>query len=156
MLGRRLLILLFLLPFSLFIGTTALMTIQGINVYQNIIISTNQMFDTETPLAYISTKVKQLDSAKSIKLINKENTQVLVLVQEIQDDTYETWIYEYEGYLCEALIVKEMDFKLSEGTPLLEIGHLEITFFNANTLEVGLLTPKGIRYTRSIAIRSNQ
>lgn len=156
MLESRLLVLLFLIPFSLFIGTTALITIQGVNAYQGIVTDIDQMFNTETPLAYINTKVKQLDSTESIKLMKKENTQVLVLKQEVEGDTYETWIYEYKGYLCEALIVKGMDFDLSEGMPLLEIDHLKMTFVNPKSLEVSILTPKGLRYTRIIAIRSHK
>lgn len=156
MLGRRLMILLFLVPFSLFVGTTALITIQGVYVYQNLVTEISQMFDIETPLSYISTKVKQLDQKDAIKLMSKENTQVLVFTQTLEGDIYETWIYKYKGYLYEAFMVKGMAFELSEGIPLLEIDDLKMTFITPNTLEVAMITPKGVKHMRIITIRNHQ
>ena len=93
MLGRRILLLLFLIPFSLFIGTTTYVTIQGVHVYHSIVNDINERMGIETPLAYINTKIKQIDNSQGVKITHKEGIQVLVLTQEIEGDTYETWIY---------------------------------------------------------------
>ena len=155
MLGRKILIVLFFIPFSLFVGTTALVTIQGINVYQRIVTDINGLFNIETPLAYINTKIKKLDGTQSIQIINQEGTQVLVLAQDIEGDIYETWIYAHKGKLCETLMLKGMTFELSEGIAVTEVEDLSMKLLTSNLLEVTLLTAEGIKYTRIVAIRSN-
>ena len=155
MLGRRILLLLFLMPFSLFIGTTTYVTIQGVHVYHSIVNGINERMGIETPLAYINTKIKQIDNSQGVKITHKEGIQVLVLTQEIEGDTYETWIYAYQGHLYEMLMMKGMDFELSEGIPVLEIESLRMAFLNPHTLEIAIVIHRGNTYTRIIGIRSH-
>jgi hypothetical protein len=99
--------------------------ILGSNTYQNIKEATDSNYELRTPLSYISTKIRQSDSVDSIRIIRKEGIDALVLETVDNGEVCETWIYEYQGSLCEVYLEKGTPFQLEDGLAIIPGNGLE-------------------------------
>jgi prepilin-type N-terminal cleavage/methylation domain-containing protein len=72
--------------------------------------------------SYIVTKIRQNDKIDSIKIDSKtfDDRDALIVLETINDETYETWIYVSEGYLREVTVLKgimpndDLSFEIAE------------------------------------------
>ena len=93
--------------------------VMGANTYMKIKDASDSSFELRTPLSYIGMKVRQHDENNSISVIQKDGTNALVLQTLDGDELCETWIYEYEGNLCEVYLEKGTAFDLEDGMAIL-------------------------------------
>lgn len=86
----------------------------------------NRNSTIRTSLSYLSEKIHQNDAENGIRIDQLNDLPSLVLTQNLNGETYETWIYAYDGMLCEIMTDLENGFTPEEGQPILEIGSFSL------------------------------
>ena len=82
------------------VSALALVTI-GADVYQHTVEDMGVNYESRTAVSYILEKVRQNDTTDSISLATLEDTPALCMLSRIEDETYCTYLYFYDGHLKE-------------------------------------------------------
>lgn len=117
-----------LLLFLVFV-LCALFTIMiGSRVYENIQQKNNDIFSQDTSVAYIKNKIRQGDRAGQISVREMEGQPVLCIADlslSHGDVSYETYIYERDGWLTELFTSTDSGLTLADGIPVMECPGVE-------------------------------
>jgi len=142
-----------LLLFAL--GLCSLFTILiGAQVYENINVRMEENFSGSTILSYISTKVRQGDTAGAISVETVDSVSVLKLVQEINGDPYETLIYCLDGQVKELFTRQDSGLTLKDGITVIDSAGLVFSMTEDNLLTAEVLGSDGGSIT--LALRSKE
>ncbi len=120
-------ILFVLTLFFVFALSALTLVVLGANVYRSTVDHMDESFTDRTSYAYITQKLRQNDEAGALSFADFGGTDACVFTQEINNTIYNTYIYEYDGYLCELLARADMDMEPAAGTKILELDSFEIT-----------------------------
>lgn len=112
--------------FCVFAASALTIVIMGADVYQKSVNDMNRNSTIRTSLSYLSEKIHQNDAENGIRIDQLNDLPSLVLTQNLNGETYETWIYTYDGMLCEIMTDLENGFTPEEGQPILEIGSFSL------------------------------
>ena len=112
--------------FCVFAASALTIVIMGADVYQKSVNDMNRNSTIRTSLSYLSEKIHQNDAENGIRIDQLNDLPSLVLIQNLNGETYETWIYAYDGMLCEIMTDLENGFTPEEGQPILEIGSFSL------------------------------
>ncbi|MEG2038640.1 MAG: DUF4860 domain-containing protein [Oscillospiraceae bacterium] len=119
--------LLFILALFCVLAISSLMVVMiGANVYKSTVEQSNLNFNLNTSLSYVSEKIRQNDLDDSISIGKIEDTQALVLKQDINGTTYQTLIYYSDGYLRELFAAQGTELSCASGQPLIELDGFNI------------------------------
>jgi hypothetical protein len=113
--------------FGVFIATALIVALMGVSVYKSTVENMNKNFDTQTSLTYVSTKIRQNDVAGGVFLDELGEGVALVLEQQEEGETYQTWIYHHNGYLQEFFIKKGSDIDPDFGVTIMSIDTFSVT-----------------------------
>ncbi|MDR1815335.1 MAG: DUF4860 domain-containing protein [Clostridiales Family XIII bacterium] len=96
-----------ILLLGIFALAAIFVAVLGAKVYANSAEKLQDNFDTRTSLVYLTEKVRTAGGG-SVEVIALDGTgdTALVIPQEIDGTVYESWIYIYEGELCESVIAQ--------------------------------------------------
>ena len=99
----------FLLYFVLVLPVRRISSDRGIigsGVYRNTTVQMEENYVARTALSYVAEKVRQHDTSGGVRLTEEEGETVLVLqnTENTTDTDYLTYIYSYDGWLCELVI----------------------------------------------------
>lgn len=124
--------------FCVFAVCALMVVVMGADVYSKSVDDMQQNFDARTSLSYISTKLRQGDSASYATAVQQmaDGTQALVLEQNIDGVGYRTWIYSYDGQLREIFTLAELLPAPDEGQPIMELPSLTIQQHPTGLLEL--------------------
>lgn len=122
------------LLFFVFLLCAVFTILIGSRVYENIRMRSNDSFQTDTVLAYITNKVRQGDISDSVKIRQEEDTEILVLTSFFEDMEFETWIYQMDGGLYELFTMTDSGLDTSAGQRIMDCGSLS---FSMETTEHG-------------------
>lgn len=106
------------LLFMLFAFTAGLLVLIGVRQYR---VSAGQMdknYEVRTASSYLTEKIHQYDSSSGIFTMDG----ALVFAEDIGDGAYYTYIYYYDGALCELLTAADADFIPEAGQKILDLG----------------------------------
>lgn len=123
--------------------------ILGANTYEGIQEDMDSNFEFRTPLSYISTKIRQNDHIDSIRIIQKEGIDALILETQDNGEICQTWIYEYQDSLYEVYLEKGTPFRLEDGLPMLPSYGLE---FSQKDNLLSITTEDHLGKTRSLTL----
>lgn len=112
--------------FCVFAASALTIVIMGADVYQKFVNDMNRNSTIRTSLSYLSEKIHQNDAENGIRIDQLNDLPSLVLTQNLNGETYETWIYAYDGMLYEIMTDLENGFTPEEGQPILEIGSFSL------------------------------
>lgn len=107
--------------FCVFAASALLVVLIGANVYKSTTSMMGLNFETRTSLTYVSTKIRQNDSAGGVLLGELEGVPALILTREIDGDGYNTWIYHYEGALREIFAPENSMVAPQNGQKIMEV-----------------------------------
>lgn len=134
--GRDMTNLLFTLLLLCAFAVMALIVVMtGADAYKRISADMSANSDLRIPLSYVASKVRQGDQAGAVSVVPREDTSALVIESSDGDADYETWIYEYDGRLCEVTVEEGAGFELRDGIAILPVSE-----FRVDADESGLLT----------------
>lgn len=122
--------------FCVFAGSALLVVLIGANVYKATIREMGENFNTRTSLTYVSTKVSQNDVEGAVYLGELEGIQSLVLEKQIEGEIYQTWIYYYNGSLCEVFIKEGTALRPSGGSSIIKVTSFRFESVDSSTLRM--------------------
>lgn len=133
--------LLALVVFAVFALCVLGVLLTGAKTYQGVVDRGEQAYALRTAAQYLSTRVRQSDSADSIALEDFGGTTALVLRQKIDGETYATRIYCHGGYLRELFTAETGSFSPEDGETLLEMEDLQFSW-EENGLSARFVIPE--------------
>ena len=124
----------------------------SVQIYQKILKQSEQSYDMEIAVAYVTEKFRSHDSLGSIDATEFAGSDALILTDTVLDETYVTIIYTYGGYLRELYVEKSLleGCNGDSGTPILEMDgfriekpsdtlfHLTFTDMNGGSMDTSL------------------
>ncbi len=123
-----------LVVFGIFAVCILAVLLLGADTYENFRERDQQAYAERTCVQYLATRVRQAESETGIRVTSVGDSEALVLTETLEGETYETWIYCYDGWICEYFTEAGLEAPEPElGEPVLEAERLGIS------LEDGLL-----------------
>lgn len=151
-------ILFVLALFVVFTLSALVLVILGASVYRQTITYMDKNYTARTAYSYLTEKVRQNDRYDSISLGQLEGTDALVLTQEINDTTYATYLYLYEGSLRELFIRQGSDIgtnPLSAGQEILPLTDWNLEMAQEQLLHIALTLDDNTQKELFIALHSH-
>lgn len=105
----------------------------GITVYKNLTAVSAENYFQRTALSYYVNQIRTADSAGAVELGVLGGGDAILLHERIGDESYTTYLYYYDGYLCELYAEGSTQFLPGDGTRILAAGG-----FSASTDGVSL------------------
>jgi len=110
-----------LLTLTVFALCLLLVLLSGAGVYRNLVDRSEENYDRRTALHYLTTRVRQADAVQIGAL---QDCEALILVEQVQEETFLTWIYCWDGWLWELYAVPGGSFSPEDGQRVLEADSL--------------------------------
>ena len=111
---------LFVLALFCVFAISALMLVTiGASVYQKTVNDMDTNYSTRTAFSYVTEKIRQNDASQTISIGTLEDRPAIILSQEIEGCLYNTYLYEYDGYLTELFTSADLNL----GGDILKAGH---------------------------------
>lgn len=143
-----------LVLFCLFALTSLLVILIGAKTYKGTVTSMDENYEFRTLTAYLNEKIRQNDNACKISTFSFGETDVLVLTQEIDDQSYSTCLYAYAGSMREVLLSSLDDFSLSAGQDILPAYAFHASYSEDHLLTITFTTTSQKDYTLYLAPKS--
>ena len=124
----------------------------GAGVHRRVTQRADDAYARRTAEQYITTRIRQADAAPGIHTDRMGDVSVLVFSQDIEDRTYLTYVYCYDGYLRELFVSRDYPFAPEDGEKLTALESAEF-FLNGNALSVILGCTDGSTSTLSFHLR---
>lgn len=139
------------------VSALALVTI-GADVYQHTVEDMSVNYESRTAVSYIMEKVRQNDTADSISLTTLEDVPALCMLSQIENETFCTYLYLYDGHLKELFMREGASIGghvLPAGTDIMELRDLNLSYASNDLIRVSLQTTSGESHTFYIHIHCN-
>ncbi len=114
---------LLLLIFCLF---TLMLSGMGSTIYRNGTAQLNENYTSRTAAAYVTEKVRQHDEAGAVFMTDVEELPALALRDTIDGAAFITYVYFYDGALCELMVQEDRPPEAAMGSRIVELSSLTI------------------------------
>lgn len=145
-----------LLLFCLFTFTVMSTLISGVSVYKNTEELMLSRYEERTALAYIITKIHNYDIGGNITVRKYGDIEALVFTEQIGGIDYLTYIYCYEGWLCELFMDEFATFEAHMGENIVEAEKLNFTLKTQNLIYIRYESVKGKVCETHVNVRSGR
>ena len=113
--------LLTLLLFTVFLTSVLLVLLTGADVVNKLSARDQKNYNQRTTIQYLATRIRQADQRGMISVSTMGDSDAFVIKEVIDDTPYETWIYCYDGYLCELFSESGMELEAEYGEYILPL-----------------------------------
>lgn len=145
--------LIFILSLFLLFTITAVTTVlTGMKIYRHTADDMKQNYETRTFSSYLTEKVRQNDVSDSISIFSAsasgEKDQImeaLCLTNYVEEQTYNTYLYLYDGYLRELTVSSDVtELSGTAGQPILPARSFFVTADDADLLHISFVSESGL------------
>ena len=147
----------FIFPVILFLvfALSALtVTLLAARIYQSGTEQAAENDSARTSLSYVIEKVHQSDSEGTVFAGSFDGCDALVLEQNYNGESYETYIYAYDGKLKELFMKKGANATASDGKDILAVDDFSITKINDKLLKFHCIDTDGKETTAVVGLQS--
>ena len=113
-----------LLCLTVFALCLLLVLLSGASCYRGLVERGEETYGRRTALQYLTTRIRQ---AETVEIGDFEGCPALILEETVENETYTTKVYCYEGWLRELYAVPGAKLPLKAGTAILEAEDLTLT-----------------------------
>ncbi len=99
----------------------------GIRIYNKVVDTTESNAVARTSLSYMATRLSSSDETDCIHFDTIKETDVVILVNVVEDIPYLTYIYFHDGKLKEYTANAGFEFTPGFGSPITELNNLKIS-----------------------------
>lgn len=154
--NRHMVDILFILTLFFVFALSALtLVILGANVYRTTVNHMNSNFDNRTSYAYITQKIRQNDEAGTITVGTFDGCDALIMTSEVNNTIYNTYLYEYDGNLCELLARADIEMTKEGGNAIMPLDSFKISSISSNLYRFSISVPDGDDMTIYIGTHSS-
>jgi len=138
-----------LIVFSIFAFSVLMVLMLGAGIYKNMTEISRDGQNERTVLSYVRTKAKNYDGADRVYLDDFNGITALRIDEEYGETSYRTFIYHYDGWLCELFSETSLDFDPVDGIQISRIDDLSFEDLENGLIKVTagkmnmLLSPRG-------------
>ncbi len=143
-----------MLLFVLFAVTTFVLILMGVKQYQVTADTMGDNYQIRTSTSYLVEKVRQNDNDQGIQIAQLDGTTALALRSKIDDVTYITYIYYYDGYLRELFVSEDSVYTLETGQEIIELEDFKINYTQNGHIEVTIYAQNGTSRSFYLATKS--
>ena len=122
------------LLFFLFASCMFFVLLSGAKLYKNVSGVMEEQFSVNTCVNYVTAKVRHYDEQNSVSLGQIGGEEALLLEEEINGETYLTYLYCYGGNLMELFCSADMEMNPEDGQVIMPMDKLDFS------MEKGLLS----------------
>jgi len=122
------------LLFFLFASCMFFVLLSGAKLYKNVTGVMEEQFSVNTCVSYVTAKARHYDTADSVSVGKIGDEEALLLEEEINGETYLTYLYCYEGNLMEVFCSADLELLPEDGQVIMPLHELNLS------MEKGLLS----------------
>lgn len=141
--------------FLVFAVSVVMLTGTGARVYQNIVNSMTENYDSRTSFTYVINKIHQNDSEDAVSLGEYEGLDAVLISEEINNVSYCTYLYFYDGYMREIFTRYGSEFDPGLGTPLFALNDFQATAITDSLYRFDITTASNAHESLFVHINSN-
>lgn len=130
--------------FGVFLVSSVMVIAVGAGAYRNITEKSQEDYTLRTSLSYVNEKLRQADSNGALSVGTVGDNTALMLTQDYDGESYTTYIYEYNGSLCELFTKSDAPADPDYGTPLLTLSDFGIERLADALYRVSITTEDGM------------
>ncbi len=146
--------ILFTLALFLAFAVLALfVVVLGANAYNDISRSSDENYNIRSSFVYLTEKIRQGDAYGNVAVTSLSGSDALVLSQEINNDTYQTWIYLSNGKLNEIFIRAGTAFAPEAGQEIMDLSGFEIEVMDEGLFLMTLTDAGGGKHDSLISLK---
>lgn len=140
--------------FLVFAISVVALTGTGAGVYQNVVDKMSSNYNSRTSFSYIYNKVHQSDMDGLVDVGQYMGNDALIISEEIDNITYCTYLYEYDGNIKELFTRAGQEFDPSYGTDILEVEGFSISKVTDSLYRFDIKPVKNADETLFVHVRS--
>ncbi|MCR5721068.1 MAG: DUF4860 domain-containing protein [Lachnospiraceae bacterium] len=140
--------------FLVFAISVVALTGTGAGVYQNVVDKMSSNYNSRTSFSYIYNKVHQSDMDGLVDVGQYMGNDALIISEEIDNITYCTYLYEYDGNIKELFTRAGQEFDPSYGTDILEVEGFSISKVTDSLYRFDIKPVKSADETLFVHVRS--
>lgn len=146
-----------LFPIALFLvlaASSLFLVILAANVYKKSVVWEESNYRSRTCLSYVTEKIRQSDENGGVEVGTFDGVPCLILRQNFGEQSYVTYLYSYEGQLCELFTQEGLDLKASDGQGILEVKDFSITEAEEGIFRISCTDEDGKESVTYAAVKS--
>ena len=140
--------------FLVFAISVVALTGTGASVYLNVVNKMSSNYNSRTSFSYIYNKVHQSDVDGLVSVGTYAGSDALIISEEIDNITYCTYLYEYEGTIKELFTRAGQELDPSFGTDILEVDAFSIDQVTDSLYRFDITPEKSSPETLFVHVRS--
>ena len=111
-------------------------------------------YGSRTCLSYVTEKIRQSDTDGGVETGTFDGIPCLILRQNFGDQAYATYLYSYEGQLCELFVQEGADVHAPDGQRILEVNNFNITEQEKGIFKISCSDENGKESVTYAAVKS--
>ena len=142
-----------MLLFALFaLGAFGVLT-AGLGVYRGASDGAARNYARRTALSLLANQVRQHDVDGAVRAGSFAGTDAVLLYEEVDGTRYVTYLYCYDGSLCELFCEDGLDLPPESGVPLLPAQEMRVEEAVQGLMELSVVGADGYEETTYLAVR---
>ena len=146
-----------LFPIALFLvlaASSLFLVILAAYVYRKSVAWEESNYGSRTCLSYVTEKIRQSDTDGGVETGTFDGIPCLILRQNFGDQAYATYLYSYEGQLCELFVQEGADVHAPDGQRILEVNNFNITEQEKGIFKISCSDENGKESVTYAAVKS--
>ena len=140
---------------GLFAVMSTLMVLLGAQMYRNTVDHSTANNEDRVLSAYVRSMIRAEDTSGAMEIGEYNGVKALAMREDLDGETYVTWLYCYDGNMYEWFTSDDGDFRPESGTAICPAQSFEPSLENG-LLTVDMTNAKGVRETVQVALRCAQ
>ena len=140
---------------GLFAVMSTLMVLLGAQMYRNTVDRSTANNEDRVLGAYVRSMIRAEDTSGAMEIGEYNGVKTLAMREDLDGETYVTWLYCYDGNMYEWFTSDDGDFRPESGTAICPAQSFEPHLENG-LLTVDMTNAKGMRETVRVALRCAQ
>lgn len=140
-----------LMLFVIFAVSVLSVLMTGVSAYRRLTERGRAVYESQTLSQFIEEKVRQAVSKDAVSVENFGGSDVLMLSEMIDGETYVTRVFCYDGWLMELFSLNEDGFVLEDGEKLLPAQAMSVSL-NDGLLTIRITDQRGSEETVIMAL----
>ena len=142
-----------LLLFCVFAACVLSVLLTGAGAYRRLTQRDQEAYSRRTCAQYIATKVRQAPGDVSLAPFGEGDA--LVLAEDIEEETYLTRVYCWDGWLRELFAAGDGDFSPEDGEKIIQAQDLSLRL-NDGLLSIRVTDPNGVPVELNLTLRTGE
>ncbi len=133
--------------FLLFAICSLIIIVIGIENYKGMLAENDKKFAAYSSSKYISNKIKAYNKEGCVKIKTIDDIDCIILAESIDNQSYNTMIYCYNGSLYENFMSDEDIFRPDNGIEVFKISEMNVEKIDDQIIKLNIVDPEDEKIT---------